>query len=154
MPRPNAAGHEATVLAFDFGTRRIGVAVGNTLSRVARPLTTIAAEANAPRFAAVAALIETWRPDVLVVGRPVHADGTPHETTSRAERFARQLAGRFGLEVARVDERYTTEAAETSLSEAGVRAEERKAVRDQVAAQLILQAWFDDTKGTKPRGAA
>ena len=154
MPRPNAAGHEATVLAFDFGTRRIGVAVGNTLLRVARPLTTIATEANAPRFAAVAALIETWRPEVLVVGRPVHADGTPHEMTSRAERFARQLEGRFGLEVARVDERYTTEEAEAALAQAGVRAEERKAVRDQVAAQLILQAWFDDRKETGPRGVA
>ena len=154
MPRPNAAGHEATVLAFDFGTRRIGVAVGNTLLRVARPLTTIATEANAPRFAAVAALIETWRPDVLVVGRPVHADGTPHEMTSRAERFARQLEGRFGLEVARVDERYTTEEAEAALAQAGVRAEERKAVRDQVAAQLVLQAWFDDTKETGSAGVS
>jgi putative Holliday junction resolvase len=154
VPRPNAAGHEATVLAFDFGTRRIGVAVGNTLLRVARPLTTIAAGANAPRFAAVAALIETWRPDVLVVGRPVHADGTPHEMTSRAERFARQLEGRFGLEVARVDERYTTEEAETALAQAGVRAQERNAVRDQDAAQLILQAWFDDTKETGPPGVA
>ena len=154
MPRPNAAGNEATVLAFDFGTRRIGVAVGNTLLRVARPLTTIATEANAPRFAAVAALIETWRPDVLVVGRPVHADGTPHEMTSRAERFARQLEGRFGLEVARVDERYTTEEAEAALAQAGVRAGERKAVRDQVAAQLVLQSWFDDTKETGSAGVA
>jgi putative Holliday junction resolvase len=128
--------------------------VGNTLLRVARPLTTIAAEASAPRFAAVAALIETWRPDVLVVGRPVHADGTPHEMTSRAERFARQLEGRFGLEVARVDERYTTEEAEAALAQAGVRAEERKAVRDQVAAQLVLQAWFDDTKETGSAGVA
>jgi putative Holliday junction resolvase len=142
------------VLAFDFGTRRIGVAVGNTLLRVARPLTTIAAEANAPRFAAVASLIETWRPAVLVVGRPVHADGTPHEVTSRAERFARQLEGRFGLEVARVDERYTTEEAEAALSQAGVRADERNAVRDQVAAQFILQAWFDDAEGTGPPGVS
>ena len=154
MPRPNAASHEATVLAFDFGTRRIGVAVGNCLLRVARPLTVIAAEANAPRFAAIAALIETWHPDVLVVGRPVHADGTPHEMTSRADRFARQLEGRFGVEVARVDERYTTEEAETALAEAGVRAHERKTVRDQVAAQLILQAWFDDTKAAGPPGVA
>ena len=154
MPRPNAASHEATVLAFDFGTRRIGVAVGNTVLRVARPLTTIAAEANGPRFAAIAALIDTWRPDVLVVGRPVHADGTPHEMTSRADRFARQLEGRFGLEVARVDERYTTEEAEAALAESGVRAKERTSVRDQVAAQLILQAWFDDTKAAGPPGVA
>ena len=150
MPRPDAASHEATVLAFDFGTRRIGVAVGNCLLRVARPLTVIAAEANAPRFAAIAALIETWHPDVVVVGRPVHADGTPHEMTSRADRFARQLEGRFGVEVARVDERYTTEEAEAALAESGVGGRERKAVRDEVAAQLILQAWFDDMKAGPP----
>ena len=144
MRRPKAASGEATVLAFDFGTRRIGVAVGNTVLRVARPLTTIAVEANAARFEALAALIDEWRPDLLVVGRPVHADGEPHEMTARAERFARQLEGRFGLDVARVDERHTTRDAESALAEAGVRAGDRKARRDQVAAQLILQSWFDD----------
>ena len=154
MRRPKAAGPDATVLAFDFGTRRIGVAVGNTVLRVARPLTTIAAEASAQRFEAVAALIDEWQPDLLVVGRPVHADGTPHEMTARAERFARQLEGRFRLDVARMDERYTTQDAESALVEAGVRAGERKAVRDEVAAQLILQAWFDDPARKDPLGAA
>ena len=139
-----AAGDQATVLAFDFGTRRIGVAIGNVLLGVARPLTTIADDANATRFAAVASLIEEWRPDMLVVGRPVHGDGTPHEMTARAERFARQLEGRFGLKVARVDERYTSQGAEDTLVAAGVRARERKSVRDSIAAQLILQSWFDD----------
>ena len=150
MPRTRAANREATVLAFDFGTRRIGVAVGNTVLRVARPLTTIDAEANARRFGAIAALIDEWQPHLLIVGRPVHADGTPHEMTARAERFARQLEGRFGLDVERVDERYTTVDAERALAAAGVRAGDRKAVRDEVAAELILQAWFDDgdRKGT------
>jgi len=145
---------EATVLAFDFGTRRIGVAVGNTLLRVARPLTTIAAEANAARFAAVAALVDEWKPDVLVVGLPVHADGVPHEMTARAERFARQLEGRFALKVARVDERYTTQDAEATLAAAGIRAGGRKAARDEVAAQLILQSWFDDPARNDARGPA
>ena len=72
------------MLGFDFGTRRIGVAVGNELVRVAHPLTTIAEEANAARFAAIASLIDEWRPDLLVVGRPVHADGSEHEMTARA----------------------------------------------------------------------
>ena len=154
MPRANAASHEATVLAFDFGTRRIGVAVGNTLLRVARPLTTIAAEATAARFAAVAALIDEWQPNVLVVGVPVHADGVPHEMTARAERFARQLEGRFALQVARVDERYTTEDAEATLAAAGIRAAGRKAARDEVAAQLILQSWFDEPARNDPHGPA
>jgi putative Holliday junction resolvase len=154
VQRPKAATPDATVLAFDFGTRRIGVAAGNTVLRVARPLTTIAAEVSALRFAALAALIEEWRPHLLVVGRPVHADGTPHEMTARADRFARQLEGRFGLEVARVDERFTTQEAESALAAAGVRAGDRKAVRDGVAAQLILQAWFDDPARKVPLGAA
>ena len=128
--------------------------MGNTVLRVARPLTTIAAEANAPRFQAVAALIDEWQPDLLVVGRPVHANGAPHEMTARAERFARQLEGRFGLNGEHVDERYTTEDAERVLAAAGVRPGDRKPVRDEVAAQLILQAWFDDPERKGTRGAA
>ena len=145
---------EATVLAFDFGTSRIGVAMGNTLLRVARPLTTISAEANAARFAAVAALIGEWQPGLLVVGRPVHADGAEHEMTARAERFARQLEGRFGLPVTRVDERFTSLGADSALAAAGVRAGDRKAARDEVAAQLILQAWFDSPSPGDPLGTA
>ena len=98
-------------LAFDFGTRRVGVAAGNSLTRQATPLRTIAAEGDA-RFAAIARLIDEWQPDALVVGVPVHPDGTPHDNTRRAQRFARQLHGRFRLPVHEVDERYsTTEAA-------------------------------------------
>jgi putative Holliday junction resolvase len=130
------------------------VAVGNALTRSARPLTTIDGEANAARFAAIAALIDEWRPDVLVVGRPVHSDGSEHEMTARAERFARQLAGRFGLEVARVDERFTSVAADDVLAGAGFHGQERKAARDAVAAQLILQSWFDDDKRNDIRGTA
>ena len=141
--KPAARADAGTVLAFDFGTRRIGVAVGNTLIRVAHPLTTIADAANAPRFAAIASLIGEWQPASLVVGRPVHADGGAHAMTGRAERFARQLEGRFGLPVARVDERFTTLGAEAVLLAEGARSSERKALRDQVAAQLILQSWFD-----------
>lgn len=151
-PAPRA--DEETVLAFDFGTQRIGVAVGNSLVRVAHPLTTIAGEANAARFDRIAALVDEWRPAVLVVGRPVHADGREHEMTARAERFARQLEGRFGLGVARVDERFTTVGADAELVAAGVRGSGRKAARDQVAAQLILQSWFDEQKRDEPRGPA
>ena len=98
-------------LAFDFGTKRIGVATGNTLTRQAQPLRTIAAIGDA-RFEAIGKLIAEWRPDELVVGVPFHPDGAAHENTERARRFARQLAGRFALPVTEVDERYsTTEAA-------------------------------------------
>ena len=142
-----ATSPDATVLAFDFGTQRIGVAVGNTLTRMAHPLTTIQGERNDERFAAIAALVAEWQPATLVVGLPTHADGSAHEMTQRAQRFARQLDGRFGLPVALVDERWTTQAAQ-SLQEAaggsGNTGRPGRAVRDQVAAQLILQSWFEE----------
>ena len=143
---PDVAGPipaEATVLAFDFGTRRLGVAVGNTLVRVAHPLDTIDDERMDTRFAAIAALIDEWQPKLLVVGVPVPADGTEHAMTQRARRFARQLEGRFGLPVAEADERGTTQDAACSLRGTGRRG---RASRDEVAAQLILQGYFDERR--------
>jgi putative Holliday junction resolvase len=132
------------VLAFDFGTRRVGVALGNTLTRRARPLGTIDEERSEPRFAAIAALIEEWQPDLLVVGVPVHADGTPHAMTAGAQRFARQLHGRFGVEVVLADERYTTQAAQAVLDAESGAGHRGRAQRDEIAAQIILQGWLDE----------
>ncbi|MFT3817700.1 MAG: Holliday junction resolvase RuvX [Rubrivivax sp.] len=98
---------ERTFLAFDFGLRRVGVASGNRLLGRGQGLKTIAAEGDA-RFAAIARLVDEWRPDALVVGVPLHPDGAEHGNTRRARRFARQLQGRFGLPVHEVDERYST----------------------------------------------
>jgi putative holliday junction resolvase len=98
---------QQTFLALDFGLKRTGVAVGNRLLRQAQPRPTIRAEGDA-RFAKVAALLQEWQPDALVVGVPFHPDGAPHENTARAQKFARQLRGRFGLPVYEVDERYST----------------------------------------------
>ena len=94
-------------LAFDYGQRRVGVAVGNSLLRRAQPLRTVAAEGSA-RFAAIEALVREWQPDALVVGVLYHPDGAAHENTQRARRFGRQLQGRFRLPVSEVDERYST----------------------------------------------
>ena len=105
--QPTTSARHASFLAFDFGVRRVGVAIGNSLTGQARPLTTVNAEGDA-RFAAIAALIAEWQPDALVVGVPFHPDGAAHENTERARRFARQLHGRFRLPVHEVDERYTT----------------------------------------------
>ena len=104
---PASANRPLSFLAFDFGTRRVGVASGNTLLGSAAPLKTIAAEGDA-RFQAIARLVEEWKPDALVVGVPYHPDGAPHDNTRRAQRFARQLHGRFRLPVHEVDERYST----------------------------------------------
>jgi len=121
--------------------------VGNTFTRCAQPLTTIDMNRDDERFAAITALVHEWRPDVLVVGIPVHADGTAHAMTARAQRFARELSRRFQVPVELADERWTTQLAQTALDEAGA-GRKGRAVRDQVAAQTILQGWFDD------RGAA
>lgn len=94
-------------LAFDYGTRRVGVAVGNSMLKQAQPLATVAAMGDA-RFQAIGRLVDEWQPDALVVGVPTHPDGTPHDNTRRAKAFARQLHGRFRLPVHEVDERYTT----------------------------------------------
>ena len=101
------ASRPRSYLAFDFGTKRVGVASGNSLLRQAAPMTTIAA-VGAARFERIAALLAEWQPDALVVGVPFHPDGAAHDNTRRAQRFARQLQGRFALPVHEVDERYST----------------------------------------------
>ena len=100
--------HFQSFLAFDYGTKRTGVAVGNRLTRTATPQATIKAEGAAARLDAVEARVREWQPDALVVGVPYHPDGASHENTARALRFARQLRGRFKLPVYEVDERYST----------------------------------------------
>jgi len=102
---------QQTFLAFDFGLRRTGVASGNVLTRTATPQSTMVLPVNAraeTRLLSAAQRITVWQPDALVVGVPFHPDGTPHENTVRAQKFARQLRARFGLEVFEVDERYST----------------------------------------------
>ena len=146
---PNVSLHKShdastTVLAFDFGEQRIGAAVGDTTVGIAHPLTTITAEDRKSRYAAIEALLQEWRPALLVVGLPAHLDGAEHEMSRLARKFARELGGRFNLPVELVDERLTSAAAEMSLAEAGVASHKRKPVIDQVAALHILQAWLDE----------
>ena len=137
-------GTSTTVLAFDFGEQRVGAAVGDTTVGIAHPLTTITAADKKNRYAAIAGLVQEWRPALLVVGLPAHLDGAEHELSRLARKFARELGGRFDLPVELVDERLTSAAAEMSLAEAGVAGHKRKPVVDQVAALHILQAWLDE----------
>ncbi|WP_294770019.1 Holliday junction resolvase RuvX [uncultured Rhodoferax sp.] len=99
--------HLTTFIAFDFGLKRTGVAVGNRLLQTAQPQGSIHAE-GAARFEGVAAKLKEWQPDAIVIGVPYHPDGAAHENTARAKKFGRQLSGRFGLPVFEVDERYST----------------------------------------------
>ena len=131
------------ILAFDFGKKRIGVAVGNLELGLAHPLATVSDETTVRRFDTIASLIAEWQPVLLVVGLPAYADGTEHELSRLSRRFAQRLEGRFGIKTALVDERYTSVSASAVLREAGVKKKKRKPVLDQVAAQLILQSYFD-----------
>lgn len=124
----------ATVFGFDFGLKRIGVAIGNTLTRQARPLTVISEAENDKKFAAIAALLQEWRPDLCVVGLPMHPDGVEHEMSKRCRRFANQLHGRFNLSAVLVDERYSS----------AVLNGRRGEVLDAEAAAIILQQYFDE----------
>ena len=139
-----------TILAFDFGTQRIGVAVGETLLGQARPLTAIAATANDERFAAITRLIAAWQPTLLVVGLPLRMDGAEHDMSARCRRFAHQLEGRFRLPVELVDERLSSADAESRLAERGMAWRTRKDHLDAEAAAILLQNFFD-TPVTAPK---
>ncbi len=135
MPEAAAIAHRPaqTVLAFDFGLKRIGVAVGEPELRTAHPLPAVSS------FEKIRSLIAEWQPASLVVGLPTSVQGAPHAMTRQAEVFARRLEKSFKLPVARVDERYTSVEAESRL-----RGIKKKAI-DSVAAQLILEQYFDET---------
>jgi putative holliday junction resolvase len=117
-PLHNVADQLRTFIAFDYGLKRTGVAVGNRLLKTAQPQGSIHAEGDA-RFPLIAKRIEEWQPDAIVVGVPYHPDGAAHENTARAKKFGRQLHGRYGLPVFEVDERYsTTEALSSGAQDA------------------------------------
>ena len=133
-PEFNAPGSEVTLLAFDFGLKRLGVAVGNSFLKQARPLTVITAESNQTKFAAIADLLKEWQVRHCVVGLPSYPDGTEHDMSARCRRFAHQLEGRFGVTTTLVDERYTSAVLHTRRGETD----------DSQAAALILQQYFDE----------
>ena len=127
-----------TLLAFDFGKRRIGVAVGQTLTETASPLETVPVKRSAPDWDAISRLIQTWQPDALVVGNPLNMDGSEQTLTRDARRFGNQLRGRFNLPVHAADERLSTVEARSRMAEQGRLGRED----DPVAAQIILETWF------------
>jgi putative Holliday junction resolvase len=151
LPSPNVRlPRTGTVLAFDFGEKHTGVAVGETSLGVAHPLALISTEKALARMDEIAALIAEWNPVQLVVGLPLSMDGSEHELTRRCRRFARQLEARFRLPVALVDERLSSAAAEEALRAAGKGGRKHKLHAHQVAAQIILQSHFDDAATARP----
>jgi putative holliday junction resolvase len=133
-----------TVLAFDFGEKRIGVAVGETMLKVAHPLTTINGEENNIKFEKIAELVQEWHPSLLVVGLPMHMDGESHLLTQLSKKFAQRLEGRFNLPVVMIDERLSSAEAAQNLNAAGIKGFKQKTMIDAVAAQSILQSYFDN----------
>ena len=135
---PDSINKPMTILAFDYGTRRIGVAVGNTETRVSQALKTIAASNADELFQEIGSLLKDWQPDQLVLGLPTHPDGTEHEMTLKARRFGNQLQGRFHLSVIWVDERYTSAVLEGDP--------EMHDNLDAHSAALILEQYFAENK--------
>jgi putative Holliday junction resolvase len=133
-----------TVLAFDYGRIRIGVAVGQELTAAARPLVTLTPCQQHPDWNAIGRLVSEWQPDVLVVGVPSHADGSPNATTRSALRFSRQLHGRYRLPVDTIDERLSSLAAANRI--AATKRGRNETPVDPVAAALILESWFNQQR--------
>jgi putative Holliday junction resolvase len=131
-----------TVLAFDYGTRRIGLAVGNSITGQGEALSPISADQDDARFMQIAARITEWAPDQLAVGLPCHPDGAEHAMTAKARRFGNQLHGRFGLPVAWVDERYTSAVLENDPSFKKTQASKKDGGLDSASARLILEQYF------------
>jgi putative Holliday junction resolvase len=128
----------ATLLAFDYGEKRIGVAVGQTVTGTAHPLRCVRVSSSRPDWRAIEDLVLTWRPDALVVGLPLNMDGTEQAITGAAMRFRRQLEGRFAIPVHAMDERLSTREAKERLYARG----HVDAAADPVAAQVILEGWL------------
>jgi putative Holliday junction resolvase len=135
---------KGTVLAFDFGLKRIGIASGELEIGVAHPLTTIQADSRPARFSAIDKLIAEWQPRLLVVGLPLHPDGSEHAMTRAARNFASELEARYALPVFLHDERYTSAAVEDEMRAEGRGMAKSRHSVDALAAQLILQGFFDE----------
>jgi putative Holliday junction resolvase len=139
-----------TYLAFDYGEKYIGVAVGSSHSRLAEPVTTLRGSAKNPDWVGISKLIEEWCPHALVVGLPLNMDGSDNPVTRAARTFGQRLKERYNLPVHMVDERLSTLAARDILNEAGVPMRRHKSRLDKVAAQTILQAFLNELPGETP----
>lgn len=137
------------ILSFDFGLKRIGTAIGQSVTQTARPLTTLAAKNGEPNWPDLEKIIKKWRPDAFVIGIPLNMDGTEQPITTEAKLFAQTLHQKYKLPVYEMDERLTTKAAREQLFEEGGYRALKSGNIDSVAAQLILENWFREQKNNK-----
>ena len=131
------------ILSFDFGEKRIGVAIGNNITKTSHPLSTIDTPVNTKRFIAIEKLISQWSPILIVIGFPLNEDGSSSRLTVLVKKFASKIKNKFGIKISLIDERLTSIEAEILLKETDANVKKRKSVIDQVAAQIILTSYFD-----------
>ncbi len=142
---------QRTLLGFDFGTKRIGIAIGQEVTGTANPLTTVTAVKNKPDWDSISKIIAEWQPDLFIVGLPLHMDGSEQAMTQAAKRFANQLNGRYQIPVELVDERLSSNEAESIINQQSGSSQFRdsifpdKAQIDMISAQLILQSWMSQS---------
>ena len=147
-----------TFLAFDYGERRIGVAVGQSVTATASPLSTVRVHDGEPDWSSIEGIVAAWKPDGLVVGEPLHMDGRPQPMTRRARRFRHDLRNRFGLPVHAADERLTTVEARAELAQRGAfrgsGARRAHEIDHPVAARIILESWLGERRSGRPAPGA
>lgn len=130
-------------LCFDYGLKNIGVALGNTLTKEARPIAILGAVNGKPRWDEIEALVKEWQPTEIIVGSPIDEDGKPTELSAKAAKFARQIEGRLGLRVKLHDERFSSKEAKLRAKESGHRGDFVKQPIDDLAAAVILESWLN-----------
>jgi len=135
---------EGNILSFDFGEKRIGVAIGNSITKSSHPLKTINTSKNTERYKLIELLLKTWEPVKLVIGYPLNDDGTLSNMSSLAKKFGVKLANKYNIPIAMIDERFTSSEADLELKKFEKNFKKRKIVVDQVAAMIILDSFFQN----------
>jgi len=141
---------EGNILSFDFGEKRIGVAIGNSITKSSHPLETINTPKNTERYRLIELLLKTWEPFKLVIGYPLNDDGTLSEMSLLAKKFGMKLGNKYNIPIAMIDERFTTSEADLELKKFEKNFKKRKIVVDQVAAMIILESFFQNNSNENP----
>ena len=134
---------EGNIIGFDFGQKRIGVAIGNNISKSAQALITIESASNNQKFEAIQKIMDEWQPVSIVVGVPFNVDGSEHKVTNLCKKFAKQLEQKYALPIYLIDERYTSIEASYEIQDKKIDLKKRKLLIDQIAAKIILQSYLD-----------
>ena len=134
---------EGNIIGFDFGQKRIGVAIGNNISKSAQALITIESASNNQKFEAIQKIMDEWQPVSIVVGVPFNVDGSEHKVTNLCKKFAKQLEQKYALPIHLIDERYTSIEASYEIQDKKIDLKKKKLLIDQIAAKIILQSYLD-----------